>query len=749
MHCHDVNSTHRGLSTNKIVLVGNPNVGKSVIFGSLTGKYATVSNYPGTTVEITTGEMLIDEIAGKCLVIDTPGTNSLQPSSEDERVTRNVLLREDKPEAIVLVGDMKNLRRSLHLIYELRALVGKIPILLVLNMQDEAQKRGIFVDTKKLRSLVGVPVIPATAIKKIGIDQIYNELRTIIRGQREQSPFVLRFNAEIEYAISSIQSLLEDCFPDNGRGLSEMLLRGDEELLEWIKLSISDEQAKEIEQIISTTQTQFPEHLSLIMKRELDAEIQLIVDTCSKKEEPQRRKDISNLLDRACLNPVTGIPIFIGVVSLIFLFVGVIGAGEAVDFLESIVFGEYINPMFTQIIDFFLPIPIIHELLVGEYGVVTFGLTYALAIVFPVVTCFFIAFSILEDSGYLPRLAFLGDKLFQYVGLNGKAVLPIVLGTGCGTMATMTARILETRKERLIATMMLALGVPCSAQLAVIFGVLTFVSPVGVVVVFGVVFLQLLLVAYMMKLLVPGEKSDFIMELPPLRVPALRNIIVKTWARVEWFLKEAIPLFVLGTLIISLLNLFPLLEIMQYILVLAMFFLFWKLILVKKSKIPQFAKNNANLIVLGGILPIAFFVLYFTQIPYLISSSLISSLSLTGLLFETSLLNVIIEFFKPLMIAVLGLPPEASIMYILGFLRRDYGAAGFFDMATQGIINANQIVVGTIVLTLFVPCVAQFLVMAKERGSKTAIIMILFIIPFAVLIGAIVNFLLNFGGIQL
>ena len=338
MHCHDVNSTHRGQSTNKIVLVGNPNVGKSVIFGSLTGKYATVSNYPGTTVEITTGEMLIDETSEKYLVIDTPGTNSLQPSSEDERVTRNVLLRDDKPEAIVLVGDMKNLRRSLHLIYELRALVGKIPILLVLNMQDEAQKRGILVDTKKLRSLIGVPVIPATAIKKIGIDQICNELRTIIRGQKKQTPFVLQFNAEIEYAISSIQSLLDDCFSDNARGLSEMLLRGDEELLEWIKPSISDEKAKEIEEIILTTQAHFPEHLSLTMKRELDSEIQLIVDTCSKREEPQRRKDLSNLLDRACLNPVTGIPIFIGVVSLIFLFVGVIGAGEAVDFLESIVF---------------------------------------------------------------------------------------------------------------------------------------------------------------------------------------------------------------------------------------------------------------------------------------------------------------------------------------------------------------------------------------------------------------------------
>ncbi|MFX0092707.1 MAG: nucleoside recognition domain-containing protein, partial [Candidatus Hodarchaeota archaeon] len=433
----------------------------------------------------------------------------------------------------------------------------------------------------------------------------------------------------------------------------------------------------------------------------------------------------------------------------IFFFVGVIGAGEAVDFIESVIFGEYINPFFTQAIATFLPLTVIQELLVGEYGVITFGLTYALAIVFPVVTCFFVAFSILEDSGYLPRLAFLGDKLFRHVGLNGKAVLPIVLGTGCGTMATMTTRILETRKERLIATMMLALGIPCSAQLAVIFGVLTFVSPIGAILVFGVVFLQLLLVAYMMKLLLPGEKSDFIMELPPLRIPNLRNIVVKTWTRVEWFLKEAIPLFIFGTLIISFLNIFPLLEFIQYVLVFMVLFSIWKSIIAKKSELPQLVKNNSDIIAFGVILPVAFFFLYFTGLPHLISLILTSNFHLTGTIFETSFLEVIIEFFKPIMVTVLGLPAEAAIMYILGFLRRDYGAAGFFDMATRGLINANQIVVGTIVLTLFVPCVAQFLVMAKERGTKTAIAMVLFIIPFAVFVGALLNFLLILGGIQL
>ncbi|MFX0096068.1 MAG: FeoB small GTPase domain-containing protein, partial [Candidatus Hodarchaeota archaeon] len=189
MQCHDSGLVNLRLISNKIVLVGNPNVGKSVIFGNLTGKYATVSNYPGTTVEITTGEMQIKEAAEKFTVIDTPGTNSLLPSSEDERVTRRVIFEEDKPKIIVVVGDMKNLRRTLHLIYELRTLVGKIPVILVLNMQDEAKKRGISVNTQKLQSLLGVPVILATATKNIGTDRIYRELQKILRKHKPQHPF--------------------------------------------------------------------------------------------------------------------------------------------------------------------------------------------------------------------------------------------------------------------------------------------------------------------------------------------------------------------------------------------------------------------------------------------------------------------------------------------------------------------------------------------------------------------------------
>ncbi|MHA2298253.1 MAG: ferrous iron transport protein B [Candidatus Hodarchaeales archaeon] len=750
MHCHG--KEQAGLGTNKIVLVGNPNVGKSVIFGSLTGKYATVSNYPGTTVEITLGEFhLGGGSRGKYTLIDTPGTNSLLPSSDDERVTRNVIL-EEKPGIIIQVGDMKNLRRTLHLNYQIRALAGtKTPMILVLNMEDEARRRGIVVDAGKLQSMLSIPVIVATAVKKEGINELLAEIRALVNeGGEKQHHSMKKYSADIEEAIRKIQGLLKDYFPENSRGMAELVLRRDSELLAVIRESSSDEIALEVSDIISATQEKHVgRHLNLIMTRELDEEVKKIVAENMTRGGKQRRS-IGSLLDAVCLNPVTGIPIFFLVITLVFYFVGIIGAGEIVNFFESVVFGVYVNPFIAGLVNT-VPIPIIHELLVGDYGVITFGLTYAIAIVFPVVTAFFIAFAILEDSGYLPRLAFLGDKLFRQVGLNGKAVLPLVLGTGCDTMATMTTRILETRKERVIATMMLALGVPCSAQLAVLFGILTFVSPVGALVVFGVVFSQLLLVAWLMKIIFPGEKSDFIMELPPLRIPNLTNIIIKTWSRVEWFLREAIPLFVIGTLVISFMNLFTLFEIIQYLLILTFIFVAWKSLVTssRKTMVPELARNHSNAVAFGAVLPATFFALYLSGILGGISEVIVSLLP--GFLspFQNNLLEVIIESSRPVVVLLLGLPPDAAVMYILGFLRRDYGAAGFFQMATEGVINGNQIVVGTIVLTLFVPCVAQLLVMVKEHGYKTAIGMVVFIIPFAFLVGGVVNFLLVMSGVLL
>ncbi len=227
-----------------------------------------------------------------------------------------------------------------------------------------------------------------------------------------------------------------------------------------------------------------------------------------------------------------------------------LGAGTAVNFLEKIVFGEYLNPWAVKIVHFILPIPFLQELIVGDYGLVTMALTYSIAIVLPIVGFFFIAFGLLEDSGYLPRLAVMVNKVFKIMGLNGKAVLPMILGLGCDTMATLTTRILETKKEKILVTLLLALGVPCSAQLGVILGLVAGLSGLATIIWLVTLLAVMLLVGYLAAKVIPGDPSDFVLELPPIRVPQLSNILVKTLARVQWYLKEAVPLFILGTFIL-------------------------------------------------------------------------------------------------------------------------------------------------------------------------------------------------------
>ncbi len=329
------------------------------------------------------------------------------------------------------------------------------------------------------------------------------------------------------------------------------------------------------------------------------------------------------------------------------------------DWFEGTLFGAWINPTVTTLVRF-IPIPFLQELLVGPYGLVTMALTYAIAIVLPIVATFFLAFGVLEDSGYLPRLAVMTHRVFRVLGLNGKAVLPMILGLGCDTMATLTARILETRKERIIVTLLLALGVPCSAQLGVILGMLGGLGLQATLLWAGVVLGVILAVGWLSAQIVRGERSDFIVEIPPLRVPRLSNLVIKTLARIEWYLREAVPLFVLGTLLL-------------------------------------FALDKVN------------------ALAWLENAA------------------------APLVRDWLGLPVQATEAFIVGFLRRDYGAAGLFALSEQGLLTPRQTLVSLVTMTLFVPCIANALIIWKERGARTAAAIIGFIFPFAFLVGGLLN----------
>lgn len=644
---------------NKVLLIGNPNVGKSALFGLLTGRYVTVSNYPGTTVEVTYGNAELNKV--RSLVIDTPGVNSLVPMSEDERVTRDILLT-DQHGVIVQVADTKNLRRGLLITIQLAEM--EIPFLLDLNMDDEARSRGIVIDQDRLAEILGIEVVKTVAIRKSGIDKL---LRGILSPRR--STIAVRYDGGIEQGIHDIIARLPESTISR-RSIALMLLAGDTSLNSWLHARVSDHIAEEIDHIRQEVQGKYHNSLGFLINQQRMKKADEVLREVMTYHDAGRGSQFAHHVGRWSMHPIYGIPILIAVLYLVYQFVGVLGAGAAVDFLEETVFGAYLNPWISRIIDLVLPVPIIKELLVGEYGLITMAVTYAIAIVLPIVGFFFIAFGILEDSGYLPRLAVMVNRIFNIMGLNGKAVLPIILGFGCDTMATLTTRILETKKERILVTLLLALGIPCSAQLGVILGMVSGLSAKATFIWIGTVVAVMFLVGYLSSRIVPGKPSDFVLELPPIRVPQFSNILIKTLARVEWYLKEAVPLFILGTLIL-------------------------------------FVGHKAGV------------------------------------------LDYIQKITDPIVVGVLGLPSRAAEAFVIGFLRRDYGAAGLFKMAKEGMLDPVQIVVSLVVMTLFVPCIANFFMMIKERGLRTAIYMIAFIFPFAFAVGGILNWLLRAWAISL
>jgi len=655
MHDHGSSNEnrYRDSTLHKVLLIGNPNVGKSALFGLLTGTYVTVSNYPGTTVEVTYGNAVLNKT--KSLVIDTPGVNSLVPMSEDEKVTRDMLIS-DRADVIVQVADTKNLRRGLLITLQL-AEMG-VPFILDLNMDDEARSRGIVINQETLSRVLGIEVVKTVAIRRSGIDKL---LKAILHPR--PSGIGVLYDDKIEGGIRDIFALLPEANISR-RALALMILAGDESLKGWLHANVQDHVIIEIEKIRQGVQSKFNNSLGyLINQRRMKKADEILAQTLS-LHEAGKGSAIAFHIGKWSMHPVYGLPILLAVLYVVYQFVGVLGAGIAVNFLEKIVFGEYLNPWAVKIVHFILPVPLLQELIVGDYGLVTMALTYSIAIVLPIVGFFFIAFGLLEDSGYLPRLAVMVNKVFKIMGLNGKAVLPMILGLGCDTMATLTTRILETKKEKILVTLLLALGVPCSAQLGVILGLVAGLSGLATMIWLGTLLAVMLLIGYLAAKVIPGEPSDFVLELPPIRLPQLSNIIVKTLARVQWYLKEAVPLFILGT-----------------------------------------------------------FILFISH--------------------KVGALAYIQQLTDPIVVHFLGLPSRAAEAFVIGFLRRDYGAAGLFMLAKEGLLDPVQIVVSLTVMTLFVPCIANFFMMVKERGMKTALYMVAFIFPFAFGVGGALNWVLR------
>jgi ferrous iron transport protein B len=554
--------------TKKIILMGNPNVGKSVVFSRLTGANVIASNYPGTTVDFSKGRMRYQ--GEKVEIIDAPGTYSLEPSNKAEEVSVRMLKDAD---IVINVVDSTNLERNLYLTLQL--LEKNIPIIIVLNLWDEAQHLGIHINKEELEKILDIPVVTTVALTGEGIKTLVDRLKEA------------KTNEKIK--------------PTSEEG-------------RWIEIGSIINRVESIE---------------------------------------HRHHSLRDIISDLTIKPITGIPIALFIIFLAFWLVRLIGE-SLINYILDPIFNNYYLPLLNDLSNYLGP-GIIHNIFIGEFGteinfieslgLLTTGLYIPLAAVLPYIISFYFTLSILEDSGYLPRLATLVDNIFHRLGMHGHGIVPMFLGLGCNVPGALSTRTLETRKQRFISATLLAICVPCMAQLAMVFGVL---GRYGLYYI-GLVFITLVLLYVILGLLfnkmIPGESPEIFLEIPHYRRPSLKATFKKTWMRIRWFLKEAIPYLFFGVLIIN-------------------------------------------------------------------------------ILYAIGILQWFGNTVQPIMSGLFGLPGEASIALITGFLRKDLAVG----MLLSYNMTALQLVIAVTMLTIYFPCVATFAVLVKELGIKdmikSAIIMI-------------------------
>ena len=631
----------------KIVLVGNPNVGKSCVFNYLSGMYVDVSNFPGTTVSLTKSNYKHK------IVYDTPGIYGVSSFNDEEKVAKEVILKSD---VVLNVVNALHLERDLFLTLQLIDMGKRVAVLL--NFSDELKKRKIKINTEKLSEILGVDVIETAAVSKTGFDKIDSAIEHARIGNQQ-----LDLHFMIQQVVEKSEGLKQLPY---SQAEALVLLEGDVETADKYKLpnGTPDEREK-----------------IYIGRRNRVNEIVDMVE-----HEDSKKGEIFNLLGRYSLNPKTGLPILAVMLVLVYFFIGDFISQRVVNYTENTLgkgMFEYYTKSFVgnfskvkvdvQIEDadgnvieqksFNFPDGMnanetlknefetisqkpgavskfhfdntIVKLFFGEFGVITMTITYLVFLLFPLVIGFYFIMALLEDSGYLPRLATMLDRSFNKIGLNGRAVIPIILGFGCVTMANITTRLLGTEREKSIVTAILQFVIPCSAQLAVIAVMMSSVGFGPLAIYISVILTVLISLSTLLNRILPGESSPLLIDLPIMRIPRIDNVLKKTFYRSIGFMKEAGFWFFVGAL---------------------------------------------------GV----------------------------GIMQVTGLLNIWQDILAPFTTLWLKLPKEAATAFVMGMVRRDFGAAGLFDLT----LTPMQITVAIITITLFVPCIASFVVMLKERGLK-------------------------------
>lgn len=633
------------------VLIGNVNTGKSTLFNRICRQSIKEGNYSGTSVSISMGSLHTHQ--GEHALIDTPGSNTIHGENEDEIISKKILL--DYPElGLLFVADAKNLKRSLALY--LHYTEFEFPMLLNINMMDEAIIKNIEINTDKLAHILGVEVNTSVAIEGNGIDNLKKKL-----PHATVSPY------EIEYPqfLDGYFMLAKQITGNNkiSRGVLLSLLMDDPLTIEYIKTQFSDTLYSEIEKLVDQTKTKTSKQIETLLLDIYLEEAEKIYQQVAWQGET-KQIPFADKLGIWSRNLSTGIPIATLIIIVMYYFVGKFGAEFLVDLLEGQLFGETITPWVENSINRF-GLELLTRAITGEFGIVSVGLALSLGLVMPVLLTFYFFFGLLENSGYLPRLAILLNNVFKKMGMSGKGVLPMIMGFSCITMAILTTRVLDTAKEKNIATFLLILGIPCAPLFSVMLVILADMPVWAAFFIFGFIALQILTIGYFTNKIFKGKQPEFVMEIPPLRIPKLKSISINAFRRTNMFLKEAIPVFLLASIIVFVLD------------------------------------------EIGGI-------------------ALIENLS------------------KPVLSGFVGLPKESVNVFIVSVIRREAGVALLTEFIAKGIFNHIQIVVNLLIITFLMPCINAIIVIIKERGVKICVGICSFVLVYAILIGALVNYCLTF-----
>jgi ferrous iron transport protein B len=459
----------------KILLVGNPNVGKSTIFSRLTGANVIISNYPGTTVEFSQGQMKLGD--AKAMVIDVPGTYTLKPTCGAEEVAVRMLKEGD---VVVNIIDATNLERNLSLTLEL--LEKKIPVIVALNIWDDTKHRGIHIDVVKLEEQLGVPVVPTCGLTSEGVKKLIDRMSEAKAGRVPASSDVARWKA--------------------------------------------------IGRIVEQAQKLSHRHHTLL----------------------ERAEDLS-------IRPLTGLPLALCALFCVFWAIRFIGE-SLVGYVFEPLFRNIWLPLMVNLSDFLGDQTFLHHIFIGNliqgkidfgqsFGMLTTGLYVPVGIVLPYIVSFYLVLGILEDVGYLPRLAVLADNFMHHLGLHGYAIIPFILGLGCNVPGALATRLLEEKREKFIAITLMAIAIPCMAQVAMIVGLVGQRGPKYVAIVFSTLFLILIGKGLILNKILKGTSPEILVEIPPYRIPQLGAVLKKLWMRLYGFMVEALPFVLLGVLFVN------------------------------------------------------------------------------------------------------------------------------------------------------------------------------------------------------